>query len=504
MSDNKMKTYNSQTERKVLNLLLNHEGAIEIALSMNLLEEDFSIERHKLFYATIVDIYVEQTIAVGDDLDIIISKIDYEDDDDKKQSVLNLNKLQRLKLASGKPINIKYLQAYIKELKDLSLVRKVIRCTQNITKCLNTNGSTVEELMEAVNSFEEEIVSDNTVVRMDMSQAINETVKEIVDDAEDDNNVRFYIEELDEKAKILKGYLTYIIGAPGIGKSAVTLNLANNMSDNGVKVGYFTLEMNVPDCVKRIISIREGIYSQRMLNPKLLKSNDWKLIEKVLDEGNGLKTNNIFWVGKPDLSVYELRSEISRLVKIHDIDVVIIDYYQLLKMDSDSTLPESIEIPRVSNALKTIAGSYFVNPHGKLKKIFVIALAQVVKEVERREDKRPTMNDIYYGGAKDSRLVVSLYRDEYYYPEDTTKPNVIEFGIVKQNNGIMNEWVDAHFDVSTYEIRDLSEDEKSIIEENESYDDEEDDDDYKPKKQRKVRSKKTSYEEDVDDYEQED
>lgn len=499
MAVGKMKASNSSTEKKVLNLLLNNESAIEMCLSAGIVTDDFSIERHKYIYDAIVELYVSQTVSAGDDLDIIIPLILYDDEEDKKQTVLVLKKLQSLTLSGGKPIQFKFLPTYIKELKDLHTVRKIIRRTQMITNCLASETSTVDELIEITSGMEEDVSGSDSIIRMDMPEAVESTIREIVEDAETDNNIKFFISELDEIAKILKGYLTYVIGAPGIGKSAVTLNMASKMSDLGVRVGYFTLEMNVQDCVKRLISIREGIFSQRLINPKLMKNNDWKLIEKVLDDEGGLKTNNIFWRGKPDLSIAEFKAEVTRLVKVHDIDVVLIDYYQLIKWEADTSLPESVEIPRVSNALKTLAGQYYLNPYGKLKKIPFVALAQVNKDVERREDKRPTMNDIYYGGAKDARLVVGLYRDEYYYPDDTTKPDTIEFGIVKQNNGVMNEWVDAHFDSLTFDIRDLTDEEKSIIDE--ASENEDDDDEDIPR--RKKKQKSDSYEDDGD-YEDED
>ena len=83
------------------------------------------------------------------------------------------------------------------------------------------------------------------------------------------------------------------------------------------------------------------------------------------------------------------------------------------------------------------------------------------------------MNDLYFGGYKDARLVIGIYRDEYYHPEDTTKPNVMEFGILKQNNGVMNEWVDAYYEANTFRVRPLTESEKELLME---YEDEVDED----------------------------
>ena len=300
---------------------------------------------------------------------------------------------------------------------------------------------------------------------MNPNEALRSTISELVEESDTEVTVKFYLEELDNIAKILRGYLTYIEGRPGIGKSAVLLNMAEKMASNNVKVLYITMEMSVEDCVKRIIGIREGIPSQRFTNPKLLKTADWEKIGKYLDY-ESFNIDNIYWIAKPDLSISELEQEITRHVKMHDIDIVMGDYYQLLKFKPDANLPEGVEIPRVSNALKTLSGNLYINPYGKLKKIFMVWLAQCKGEVERREDKHPYMNDMYYGGEKDARLVVGLYRDEYYNPDETPKPNVMEFGVVKQNNGIMNTWVDTHFDGNTYQLRDLTEDEIDEIESN--------------------------------------
>lgn len=460
-----MKTSNSSTERKVLHLMLNNENAIEQCLMHNLTGDDFSTERNRMIFTKIIDVYLAQSIAVGDDLDIIIDVIDYDDVEDRKETILALNKLQKLKLPSGKAVNIKYLATYIKELKDLCIVRKIVRNTQELTRVLNSEDGSAEQLLEVVGNYEEISYNDSSLVRMNPSEALRSTISELVEESDTESAVKFYIEPLDEIAKILRGYLTYIMGAPGVGKSAVLLSLAEKMARNNVKVLYVTMEMSVQDCVKRIIGMRENIPSQRFINPKLLKVSDWEKIGKYLD-GDTYNIDNVFWVSKPDLSIPELEQEIIRHVKMYDIDIVMGDYYQLLKIKEDANLPESVEIPRVSNSLKTLSGNLYINPYGKMKKIFMLWLSQVTKEVERRDDKHPYMNDMYYGGAKDARLVVSLYRDEYYNPDETPKPNVMEFGIVKQNNGIMNEWVDAHFDGNTYILRDLTEDEMDEIDSN--------------------------------------
>jgi replicative DNA helicase len=468
----KVRNSDLSTERKVLNLMFHHEEAIEAVVSMAVTEDVFTIERHKLLFSVLLEIYSEDAVSVGDDFDMIITRMVFDDDEDKKKTLLSIQKIINLKLKGGKDVELKLMPTYLEDLKKMLTIRKIIKGVQNINTALCDEGTTLDELAERVESLSSASLDDDVMRRVEMKDAVNETVKEIISEADSDRRVKFYINDIDSIAKIPNGYVTYIAGDSGIGKSAFLLRTAYEQSRHGVKILYVTPEMNIPDCVRRIISMKENISSQKLTMPKLMKAKDWKAIENMLEKGE-IQSYGIHWLPSTDMDIPHLATEIKRAVRLHDIDVVMIDYYQLLNFDNDQALPDGIRIPKVSRALNVLAGNPYISSNGRVKEISIVALAQVTKEILGYEDKHPSMHDLYFGGYKDARLVLGLYRDEYYYPESTTKPNVLEVGVLKQNNGITNEWCDVHYDSTTYGIRELTSEEKDVIGEADDEDEEE-------------------------------
>ena len=192
-----------------------------------------------------------------------------------------------------------------------------------------------------------------------------------------------------------------------------------------------------------------------------MTEQDWDIIEELAVE-DVLADYGIYWLFRPDLTTSELKREITSHVRKYDIDLVIGDYYQLLQKDGYEDSPDSVTIPKVSKDLMKIASSFYTDPNGKRKMIAHVWLAQSNKEVVYRQDKRPTKDDIYFGGHRDARLVVGIYRDEYY-DDFTKKPGIIELGILKQNNGIANVWFDYKFEAQYQIIRELTDEEQEVL-----------------------------------------
>lgn len=474
-----MQTSNQNIERKVLNLLLRFGEALDISLNLGLTADDFSTIKNKELFEILVDEYVNNNFVASDDLEHFINIVPYEDENEKKNTVVYLTKIYKLKVKIAgqvSEINIKMLPRYIDEMKRLSIVRRVISGVNRIQNVLLDEESDYRELMFALDEGLGNIIdNDKAVVRKSMSDAVKETIMELVDESENHSGIHLGInKDIDENAKIMTGYLTYIAGAPGIGKSAVLENIAVNLSEQGKKVLYVSLEMLINDNIKRIISMKQNIKTHKMQNPKLMDVDDWSKLDDLLSN-DLFEEYGIMWLSQDNMTTADLRSEIEKNVRLYDIDVVLIDYYQLLKITTEYEMSDSVEIPMVSSDLRRMANKMYLNPAGQPKQVAIIALSQVVKDVERREDKRPTMQDLYYGGAKDARLVLGLFRDEYYHPNDTDKPNILEIGIIKSNNGIAGIWSDSYYELTTQKIRDLTDEEKELIN---SYDEDGDDEEY--------------------------
>ena len=304
--------------------------------------------------------------------------------------------------------------------------------------------------------------------------AVKQTIEEIIEDSSKETLVRFNLEGIDDYAKMESGYLTYIVGDTGLGKTTLSSNLVTACASNGLKILYINLETKTSDCIKKIISANcwldgNRIKYTRLINPTLLTDADWDILEDIA-VNDRLSEMGIYWIHDTSMTTEELHRQISRAVRMYDIDVVIGDYYQLLLKEGYEDSPEGVVIPKVSKDLMKMAGERYMNADGKGKLLTHIWLAQSTKEIIYRQDKRPQKEDIYFGGQRDARLVLGIYRDEYYN-EDTKKPSVFEIGILKQNNGIANEWFDYMFEPQYQTIRDMTDEEKEILEENLNEDD---------------------------------
>ena len=455
---------NSPTiEIRLLHLAMCNIDAMDECINAGVTSQMFATGRNKILYNGMAEYFANQSVVVADDQEQFLQSLEYSDDKEKTGTKNAVDSILEYRKKDGNPIEMRMLNKYIEELKKMYKLRQVVSLHKKLSQSLCTENSTYEDVLEIFSQYSdiEYSISDDTHHTMD--DVIRSSTKEILDEANQPSAIKFYLSALDKNAKIVSGYVTYVAGDSGIGKSAFLLHLAYQMSKNGVKVLYITPEMNITDCGKRIISMNTGIPSKRLMMPSLLEESDWELLTQQY-QSTSENPENIFWNDDTEMDIPKLRNEIIQGVRKHDIDVVLIDYYQLLYLNLKENLPDSQRIPRVSRALNVLASKKYIRPNGQSKKICIVALAQLNKDVLYNQDKHPTMYDLYFGGYKDARLVLGLYREEYYKP-NTPFQNLLEVGILKQNNGVTNEWFDCFYEKETYKIRELSKDEKTELSE---------------------------------------
>ena len=459
----KVKLNSPGIEVRLLHLAMSNIDAMDECINSGVTSDMFATARNKILYDGMAEYFANQSAVVIDDVEQFLNSLEYANPNDKAGTKEAVDSILEYKRKDGKPIEMRMLNKYISELKRMYKLRKVVAIHKKLTQELCTEDKTYEDILEIFSQYSEIEYSISDDTHHTMVDVIRSSTKEILDEANQPSAIKFYLSSLDKNAKIVSGYVTYIAGDSGIGKSAFLLHLAYQMSKNGVKVLYITPEMNITDCGKRIISMNTGIPSKRLMMPSLLEEADWELLSQQYQDTSD-NPENIFWNDDTEMDIPKLRNEIVQGVRKHDIDVILIDYYQLLYLNLKENLPDAQRIPRVSRALNVLASKKYVRPNGQTKKISIVALAQLNKEVLYNSDKHPTMYDLYFGGYKDARLVLGLYREEYYKP-NTPFQNLLEIGILKQNNGITNEWFDAFYDKETYQIRELSKDEKTELSE---------------------------------------
>jgi len=222
--------------------------------------------------------------------------------------------------------------------------------------------------------------------------------------------------------------LIILAARPAMGKTAFALNMAVNMAMNAKKsVALFNMEMGAEQLISRMLASVGQIEANKLRTGKL-EHQDWKRVNEAISR---LADTKIFIDDTPGMTVSEMRAKCRRLANSESgLDVVIIDYLQLISGSAKYVGQRQQEVSEISRSLKTMAMEL---------KIPVIALAQLSRSVESREEKRPLLSDLRESGSieQDADIVAFLYRDDYYNKESAIDADTSnsEFIIAKHRNG---------------------------------------------------------------------
>jgi replicative DNA helicase len=229
--------------------------------------------------------------------------------------------------------------------------------------------------------------------------------------------------------------MVVVAARPSVGKTAFTLNVARNAAVlGGAKVMFFSLEMGAEQLALRLLASEAAVDGHKLRTGQL-QDQDWQRL------GSGLATlaeSGIFIDDTPNCPLPEVRAKSRRVAQEHGLDLIIIDYLQLMSIPTKpgAQANRQQEISEISRSLKQLAREL---------KVPVIALSQLSRSVEQRQDKRPMLSDLRESGAieQDADMVAFLYRDDYYDPE-SEKKNMVEVIVAKHRNGPVGS-VDLYF-----------------------------------------------------------
>lgn len=237
-----------------------------------------------------------------------------------------------------------------------------------------------------------------------------------------------------------KSDLTILAGRPSMGKSGLAMSIAFNAAKAGKTVAFFSLEMSASQLATRALSHQTGIDSHRLRNGRI-GAADFQRLHTAKTENAALP---LYIEDRSAPTVPQIRTACRRLKRKHGLDLVIVDYLQLITPTRAGSQENRVnEVSGISRGLKAIARDLNVP---------VLALSQLSRQVEQREDKRPQLSDLRESGSieQDADVVMFVYRDEYYLtrnggicPPDLE--NVAEVNISKQRHGPIGR-VRCHFD----------------------------------------------------------
>lgn len=413
--------HSTEVEQSILGGLILDNDKFEII--ENILEtNDFYRQDHKIIYDAIYNLSIKNK-----PFDIITIS----------EYLLSKNKLKKIggfeylvQLIRNTPgtANIK---TYANIINEYSTLRKLIKAGSNIIEsALNSKG---KKILEIIDYSEKQIfdISKNKNKKSKtktISEILKKTLHQVRTLSESSNNISGISSGFEKFDKLTSGLqksdLIIIAGRPSMGKTTFAMNIAeHNIMTTNKPILIFSLEMPSEQIGMRILSSLTKIELQKIRTGNL-NENEWK---QVMLKIPIINTKKLFIDDSESLSPLDVRTKARKITKEHgQLGIIIIDYLQLMKIHGINE-NRTFEISEISRSLKSLA---------KELDVPLIALSQLNRCLEQRNDKRPIMSDLRESGAieQDADLIIFIYRDELYN-KDSKKKGIAEIIIGKQRNG---------------------------------------------------------------------
>jgi replicative DNA helicase len=321
--------------------------------------------------------------------------------------------------------NISY---YVDIVDETASRRRLMRAGSAVGQMAMESDRPIEEVLDSaeatVFAVADRRVGEGLTRVGPMLQDTLEQIEEMGTRGGDITGVPTGFKDLDRKlAGLHPANLIVVAARPSMGKSALALNIAQNVAESGVPAAFFTLEMSREEVVRRLLSSMASVDSTKLTTGQLGP----EMWQKLARESSRLYEMPFFVDDSPDLTVTAIRAKCRRLKRASDLGLVVVDYLQLMQGPTRSDNRQQ-EIAEISRSLKNLARELHVP---------VIAVSQLNRQLEQRENKRPRLGDLRESGAieQDADIVMFIYRDEYYNPESAEGRGIAEVDVAKHRAG---------------------------------------------------------------------
>ena len=409
-----------EAEQSVVGAMLMDKDAILTASEL-ISGQDFYQSAYGVIFDSMVELFNE-----GRPVDLVTLQNRLKETDVPPE-ISSLEFVRDLVTAVPTSANVKY---YAEIVADKSMMRRLIKLNDELSNICYAGNEPLPAILEKTEKSVFELLQKRNLGEYTpIRQVVLNALDRIERAAKNKGNVTGVptgFNDLDYKLSGLQpSDLVLVAARPSMGKTAFVLNIAQYVAFKKEKgVAIFSLEMSKEQLVNRLFSLESQVDSQAIRTGNL-KDSDW---EKLIEGAGIIGKSNLIIDDTPGISVSELRSKCRKYKLEHDIQLVIIDYLQLMT-GSVGRHSESRqqEISEISRSLKALARELNVP---------VVALSQLSRAVEGRPDKRPMLSDLRESGAieQDADVVMFIYRDEYYN-KDTEYKKQAEIIIAKQRNG---------------------------------------------------------------------
>ena len=415
----KIPPHDIEAEQAVLGCMLTDKDSVISAIE-KLKADDFYREDNKSVYEAMLSLY-----GRSEPIDIITVKSELVTNGKFDQ----IGGLEYLAALPEKIPTTANVEKYIKIIEEKSILRNLIKTANDI---ISAGYDQTEEVEDIMNIAEKKIFDIMQNKNAKGYTPIKDVLVETFSELERLYNQKGYITgvetgftELDYKTSgFHKSDLIIIAARPAMGKSAFAINIATHAAvNNNVPVVIFNLEMSKEQVANRILCSEAMVDSNKIRTGKI-DDNEWI---KLANASGRLAEAPIYIDDTPGISIMEIRARCRKLKLEKNIGLVVIDYLQLVQGSNKKNSSREQEISEISRSLKILA---------KELDIPVIALSQLSRSAEKRDDKRPMLADLRESGAieQDADIVMFLYRDDYYN-QDSEKKNIAEVILAKHRGG---------------------------------------------------------------------
>ncbi|MBU1145281.1 MAG: replicative DNA helicase [Firmicutes bacterium] len=415
---------NIEAEQAVLGAVFFDQNTMKSIVD-KLQEVDFYSPNHQVIFKTMKQLFQEGI------------SIDYTTLSDRLENQNMLIKAGGIEYITGlidAVPSIANLLNYINIVKDKSILRKI----QDSCRRIIEDSYTTDNTPDFIDDVERDIIGITKEKRTTDFKAVGEIANLLVDKIAAQAQIGGQVTGLDTKYHEFNRYtlglqpsdLVIVAARPSMGKTAFALNLALNVAKNIERphIAFFSLEMGVDQLVMRLLSCQAQVDNFRMRQGNL-NSQEW---EKIHFAVGTLSTLNVYFDDSGTVSVLDLRSKCRKLKQDEKLDLVIVDYLQLLSGSKHNQANRVQEVSEISRVLKETAREL---------KVPVVALSQLSRGIEQRKEKKPVMADLRESGSieQDADIVLFLYREDYY-DQNSTRKNHVDMSIAKNRSGTIGDF----------------------------------------------------------------
>ena len=361
---------------------------------------------------------------------VTVSEVVFKD----KKNTTSLKTSSIARLVDNVPSSANF-ERYIEIVQEQSNRRKLLKASSRIELLAYATDKDIHNVMDeaeqSIFSASDDAIGEGLIGVSDVLDGAIERIEEIENQGTGLSGLATHFADLDSTlAGLQDGNLVVIAARPSMGKTSLAINIATNVLKEKKVTAFFSLEMTKEELVQRVLfseaKVTSGDARKGQLGPE-----KWSRVVEAASKVNNIP---LYFDDASVITVTDIRAKSRRLKASKGLDLIVVDYLQLMQGLSGDNRQQ--EIAEISRNLKNLAREL---------KVPILALSQLNRAAEAREDKRPRLGDLRESGAieQDADIVMMLYRDDYYNPA-TERPGVAEVNIVKHRSGSTGK-VDLYF-----------------------------------------------------------